>query len=128
MTLVLDSGGVSALAGQRAILRGLRTRGLWPPQVPAVVLTESLTGDHRRDFHTNQLLRMCQVHDVDETLAREAASLRGATGRAGSISAVDAVVVAFAARQIAPVVLTTDPDDLGALAAHAAQHITISGT
>jgi len=96
--------------------------------VPAVVLTESLTGDHRRDFHTNQLLRMCQVHDVDETLAREAASLRGATSRAGSISAVDAVVVAFAARQVAPVVLTIDPDDLGALAAHAAQHITISGT
>ena len=40
---------------------------MWPAQVPAVVLTESLTGDHRRDFHLNRLLRACQVRDVDET-------------------------------------------------------------
>ncbi len=128
MTLVLDSGGVSALVRQRARLAELRHIGAWPPQVPAVVLAESLAGDHRHDFHANQLLRMCQVHDVDESLAREAAALRTATNRAGSISAVDAIVVAFAARQSAPVVLTTDPDDLGALAAQALQHITITGT
>ena len=73
MTLVLDSGGVSALAGQRARLHELRRRGLWPAQVPAVVLTEALTGDQRRDFHTNRLLRACQIRVVDEPLAREAA-------------------------------------------------------
>ena len=128
MTLVLDSGGISVLAGNRAVLQSLRRRDAWPPQVPAVVLAESLTGDHRRDFHANQLIRMCQVHDVHESLAREAASLRHATTRADSISAVDAIVVAFAARQMAPVVLTADPDHLGALAVHASQHITISGT
>lgn len=128
MTLVLDSGGVSALAGQRARLSALRAAGVWPPQVPSVVLAESLTGDHRRDFHANQLLRMCQVHSVDDTLARDAAALRHSTARTGSISAVDAVVVAFAARRVAPVVLTSDPDDLGALATHASQHITISST
>jgi predicted nucleic acid-binding protein len=87
--------------------------------VPAVVLTESLTGDHRRDFHVNRLLRACQVRDVDETLAREAARLRCATGRAGHISAVDAIVVASAARGPGGMVLTTDPHDLLALAAHA---------
>ena len=34
MTLVLDSGGITALAGQRARLAELRRRGLWPAQVP----------------------------------------------------------------------------------------------
>ena len=66
MTLILDSGGITALAAQRARLTELRRRGLWPAQVPAVVLTEALTGDHRRDFHTNRLLRACQIRDVNE--------------------------------------------------------------
>jgi hypothetical protein len=56
MTLVLNAGGVSSLVGQRARLAELRQRGLWPAQVPAVVLAEALTGDHRRDFHVNRLL------------------------------------------------------------------------
>ena len=84
-----------------------------------MVLTESLTGDHRRDFHVNRLLRACQVRDVDAAQAREAARLRAATGRAGSISAVDAVVVACAAGTPGAVVLTTDPEDLLALAEQA---------
>lgn len=92
MTLILDAGGVSALAGQRARLIELRRRGLWPAQVPSVVLAESLTGDHRRDFHANRLLRACQVRDVTEPHAREAARLRTATGRTATIDATDAVV------------------------------------
>ena len=96
MTLILDAGGISALVGQRARLAELRRRGLWPAQVPAVVLAEALTGDHRRDFHTNRLLRACQIRDVSEPLARAAAALRTATGRAGTISATDAIVAAYA--------------------------------
>ena len=64
MTLVLDAGGISAIAGQRARLVQLRQRGLWPAQVPSVVLAEPLTGDQRRDYHANRLLRACQVRDV----------------------------------------------------------------
>ncbi|MCA1674865.1 MAG: hypothetical protein LC799_22625 [Actinobacteria bacterium] len=60
----------NALAGQRARLMELRRRGHWPAQVPAVVLTEALTGDHRRGFHVNRLLRACQLRDVDEPQAR----------------------------------------------------------
>ncbi len=112
MTLILDSGGVSALAGNRARLSELRRRGVWPPEVPTVVLTEALTGDHRRDFHANHMLGMCLVREVTEQLARDAAALRSTTGRAASISAVDAVVAALAARSSNPVVLTSDPDDL----------------
>lgn len=89
------------------------------------MLTESLTGDHRRDFHVNRLLRACQVRDVDETQAREAARLRAATGRAGTISAVDAVVVACTATVTGAVVLTTDPRDLLALAEHASSPLSI---
>jgi predicted nucleic acid-binding protein len=126
MTLVLGSGGLSALTGQRARLQELRRRGLWPAQVPAVVLAEALTGDYRRDVHTNRLLRTCQVRDVDELQSREAARLRTATGRAGTISAVDAVVAALAGTRPGTVVLTSDPTDLLALAGHTVLPISIA--
>lgn len=125
MTLVLDSGGVSALALQRARLDELRRRNLWPPQVPTVVLTEALTGDHRRDFHVNRLVRACQLRATDEALAREAARLRTSTGRAGTISAVDAVVAAFATTRRAAIVLTSDPKDLTALVEHGTWPVTV---
>ncbi len=126
MTVVLDSGGLSALTGRRALLAELRQRGAWPAQVPTVVLTEALTGDHRRDFHTNRLLRACQIRDVTEPLAREGARLRAATGRPGTISATDAVVAALASGCHDPIVLTSDPRDLTTLTEHTTQPITIS--
>lgn len=126
MTLVLDAGGITALAGQRARLVELRRRGLWPAQVPSVVLAEALTGDHRRDFRANRLLRACQVRDVTEPQAREAARLRTATRRPAVISAAGAVVAAFASACPGPVVLTSDPRDLAALSEHAARTVTIA--
>jgi hypothetical protein len=63
-TLVLDAGGLSALARRRARLAELRLRGHWPARVPAVVPAEALTGDRRRDFHANRLHRASQVRDV----------------------------------------------------------------
>ncbi len=127
MTVILDAGGVSALATQRARLVELRRRGHWPAQLPAVVLTETLIGDHRRDFHANRLLRACQIRDVDEPQAREGARLRSCTGRAGTISTTDAIVVAFASTRPDAVVLTSDPHDLGALAEHTERPITVAG-
>ena len=115
MTLILDSGGLSALAGQRARLAELRRRGHWPPQVPSVVLTEALTGDQRRDFNENRLISMCQVRDITEVMARDAARLRTMTGRAGTISATDAIVAAMAVTFPSPIVLTSDPNDISAL-------------
>lgn len=128
VTLILDSGGVSALAGHRARLTELRRRGLWPPQVPAVVLAEALTGDHRRDHDTNRLLRTCQIRDIGEPTCREAARLRTATGKAAKISAVDAIVVAFAGEHPDPVVLTSDPRDLTALVDRADKPVRIAKT
>lgn len=125
MTIVLDSGGITALTGQRARLKELRRRGQWPAQIPAVVLTEALTGDHRRDFDENKVIRGCQVREVDELLARRAAALRTATRRADKISAADAIVAAFAEQQTDPVVMTSDPHDLAALTAHTRQPVKI---
>jgi len=103
----------------------LRRRGLWPAQVAAATLTEALTGDHRRDFHANYLLRACQVRAVDDIQAREAARLRTATSRAGTISAVDAIVAALAGTQPDAVVFTSDPLDLRALTEHTALPISV---
>jgi len=115
---VLDSGGLTRLAERsipaRERLRRLRSAGLWPPVVPAVVLTEALQGDPRRDFLEERLLGMCDVEAVDEPVARRAAQLRTGAGRG---SAVDAIVVAFA--EGGGVVLTQDPKDLKALATQA---------
>lgn len=79
------------------------------------MLTEALTGDHRRDFDEHRLISLCQVRDVTEALAREGARLRTMTGRAGTISATDAIVAALALTFPSPVVLTSDPDDFAAL-------------
>ncbi|MBF6621065.1 MAG: hypothetical protein ITG02_12655 [Patulibacter sp.] len=51
--------------------------------------------------------------------------MRTATGRAGTISAVDAIVAAFAATRKHAVVVTTDPTDLGALVAHASRPVSV---
>lgn len=125
MTLVLDSGGVSMLAGNRARLQELRRRDEWPPAVPTAVLTEALTGDHRQDFHENHLLHLCDVTAVDEPLARAAAALRTAVGGHRTPSAVDAIVVALADRLGGATVLTGDPKDVLRLAAHTTRGVRV---
>jgi len=126
VTLVLDSGGVSMLAGHRARLRELRQRGEWPPVVPTAVLAEALTGDHRRDFHENRLLRTCIVEPVDEELGRHAARLRTAVAGSRTPSAVDAIVAARADQLGGAIVLTSDARDLRALARHTTNAVRIS--
>ncbi len=117
--LLLDSGGVSRLAERSpqaaALLLALRRRELWPPLVPSVVLVECLHGQPARDVLTKRLLKVCEVVDhVPERIARRAAFLR-AQARHGS--AVDALLVALA--EPGGTILTTDPDDLGALSEYA---------
>lgn len=128
MTLVLDAHGLTALAANRARVEELRRRGAWPAIVPSIVLTEALTGDHRRDYHENRLLRACDIWPVDELLARSAAALRSQVATRRRPSAVDAIVVAAADLAGGAVVLSSDPDDLIALARHAAHEIKIAPT
>lgn len=125
MTVVLDSGGVSALAADRALVDSMRRSGQWPPVVSTAVLAESLTGDHRRDFHANRLLRLCTVRPVSEIIARHAAALRFLSG-AGGISAVDAIVAATADHAGGGVVWTSDPGDLTVLARHTVSRVSVA--
>ena len=89
--------------------------GLWPPVVPSVVLTESISGRQRHDANTNRFLKTCDiVEELPEHLARRAGALRALAGQG---SAVDAIVVATA--EPGGAVLTSDLRDLRALASHA---------
>jgi len=114
------------LARDRARLVELRRRGEWPAIVPSVVLTEALTGDHRRDYDENRLLRTCDIRPVDELLARSAARLRAKTTTRHPPSAVDAVVVATADDAGGATVLSSDPRDLRALARNTLNDVTIA--
>ena len=83
-----------------------------------MVLAECLTGRQSIDAVTNRFLKGCNIEEqLSEQIARNAGRLRDRTDRASEISAVDAVVVAMAEPD--GMVLSTDPEDLGALAAHA---------
>jgi hypothetical protein len=98
-----------------ALILAFREEGLWPPQVPTIVLVECLQGHPGRDALPNRFLKMCDcVEEIDEPLARRAALLRRLAQRG---SAVDALVVALA--EPGGTVLTSDPGDLGALAQYA---------
>jgi predicted nucleic acid-binding protein len=126
VTVVLDSHGLTSLAHNRARLEELRRRGEWPAIAPSVILAEALTGDHRRDYLENRLLRACEVKPVDELLARSAARLRAAARTRRTPSAVDAIVVAVADEAGGAVVLSSDPADLRALAQHTINPVTIA--
>ena len=125
MTTILDSGGLSAVALDRTLMDGLIRHGQWPPEVPAIVLTESLTGDPRRDHATDRILAIVKVHDVDERLGRRGAALRTAARSSRDVSAVDAVVVAMAEQWTDSLVLTSDLHDIEALTAHATRPIRV---
>lgn len=117
--LVLDAGAVSALAQRSLVVYELidvlHAKGEWPPVVPAAVLVECLQGHAGHDANTNRFLKTCDIREgLSEALARRAAWLRR---RAGRGSAVDAIVVAIAEPD--GIVLTSDLDDIRALAAHA---------
>ena len=117
--LVLDSDAVSKLAERTqraaALILAFREQGLWPPIVPSVVLVECLRGHSGRDASANRFLKTCDVVEATpEPLARRAALLRTQARRG---SAVDALVIAFA--EPGGTALTSDVDDLGALAEQA---------
>jgi predicted nucleic acid-binding protein len=74
-----------------------------------------MQGHAGRDAKENRFLKTCHIAGaVPEPLARRAALLRRLARRG---SAVDAMVVAFA--EPGGTVLTSDPEDLEALAAYA---------
>jgi hypothetical protein len=126
VTVVVDSHGLTSLSQNRARLEELRSRGEWPAIVPSVVLAEALTGDHRRDYHENRVLRACEIRSVDETVARAAAALRTRIAARRVPSPVDAIVVAVADDVGGATILSSDLGDLRALAGHTSSEVNVS--
>jgi hypothetical protein len=71
-----------------------------------------------------RLLRAFQIRDVTELVTHDSERRRAEPGQ----SLRRAIAIAFAATCSAPVILTSDSKDLGALAAHATRSIRILPT
>ena len=114
--LILDAGALIALsrsdARARAVLAAAVEAGA-DVTIPAVVVAETVRGV-AADAPVHRVVKA--VGDVDiatEAIGRTAGRL---LGEAGSSSTIDAIVVATAVEAAGAVILTGDPDDLGALA------------
>lgn len=114
--LILDSGAVIALSRSDTRARAALAAALEADaevSIPAVVVAETVRGV-AADAPVNRIVKAVgEVDLVDEPVGRVAGRL---LGDAGSSSTVDAIVVATAIEAGGAVVLTGDPDDLGALA------------
>ncbi len=82
------------------------------PTVPAPVVAQVWRSG--RQANLARAMAVCTVEPTDAALARAAGEL---CGRAQPHDAVDAIVVASAARR-GDAIVTSDPDDMRALAAH----------
>jgi len=105
--VALERGDRAAWAWHKAAVRARRV-----PTVPAAALAEAWRG--ARQARLGAALSGCRLDPLDERQARTAGV---ALGRAGSAETIDACVLASAASR-GDAVLTADPTDLGALAAH----------
>lgn len=113
--LILDAGAVIALSRAepraRAALASALEAGA-EVSVPAVVVAETVRGG-ATDASVNRVLKAVGEVDIaDELIGRSAGKLLAGCG---SSATVDAIVVATAVEAGGAVVLTGDPDDLGAL-------------
>jgi predicted nucleic acid-binding protein len=119
--LILDAGAVIALSRNDVRARAALAAALEADaevSIPAVVVAETVRG-RADDAPVNRIVKAVgEVDLADEAVARVAGGL---LGDAGSSSTVDAIVVATAIEARGAVVLTGDPDDLGALGADHAE-------
>jgi len=121
-SLIYDAGALlAAERNNRQFLDVHKTalRKGWHIAVPAPVLTQAWRGGVGRQAVLAMVLRGIEVVPTDEDIARQAGVLLGLSGTS---DAVDAIVVATAARYTATVV-TSDPKDLRVLGDAAAFHL-----
>ena len=116
--LTLDAGAlIAADRNDRqvwAYLRETLIRGS-EATVPTAVIVQAWRGP--RSANLARLLAACAIDSLDEATARAGGEL---CGRSATADAIDAVVIVGAARR-GDAVLTSDPGDLAALAAHVPQ-------
>jgi hypothetical protein len=112
--LVLDAGGISAIAAgdgvARAAVERARNQG-WLVVIPAPVLVEVHTGrDHARIDRVVNAIDL--LLDTTPERARQAGELRSLSG---VLDVVDAIVVAEAVAAQPAMIMTSDHDDIRAL-------------
>lgn len=126
--LVLDSGALSVVAGEKGRLRIAIRQALAQSTdvvVPTVVVAESTTGHVGHDARVNRVLKRMLIAPLDEPLARQAARLRHAT-RSRRGDTIDAIVVATADCVPGSQLLTGDTSDVRPLAAVANKTVVVS--
>ena len=122
--LILDSGGVSAIAAgngdARAVLDRARREG-WLVVIPAPVLAEVHTGRRDHAMIDRVVNAVGMLLPTTPELAKRAGELRA---KSGVLDVVDAIVVAEAVAARPSLILTSDPDDISRLieAAGVADH------
>ena len=90
------------------------------PTAPAPVVAQAWRGGSRQVLLA-QLLRRCDVEALDDALARTTGAL---AAKAGTADVVDACVAEGALRR-RDLVVSSDPDDLKALAAAVNRHLEV---
>jgi hypothetical protein len=114
MGVTYDAGALLAAESGHREMWALHARALQRgnrPVVPSAVLAQAWRGGPQAQL--SRLLRGCRIEDLDERRAR-AAGVACALARIHDV--VDAAVVAGALARD-DLVVTSDPDDLGAIAA-----------
>ena len=113
--LILDSGGVSAIAegngDARAVLDRARREG-WLVVIHAPVLAEVHTGRRDHAMIDRVINAVDMLLPTTPELARRAGELRA---KSGVLDVVDSVVVAEAVAARPSLILTSDPDDISRL-------------
>lgn len=111
--LTLDAGAlIAAERGDPNVWRFIKAALAGATVVPAAALAQAWRGGPR-GARLSMLLAGCDIEAMDDVSAKAAGVL---CGRSGTSDVVDAAVVAGAASR-GDTVLTSDPDDLRALAA-----------
>jgi hypothetical protein len=123
MGVTYDTGAlVAADRGERRIWarhRALLTARI-PPTAPAPVVAQAWRGGGRQALLA-RLLRGCDIEVLDDARARATGAL---AARAGTTDVVDACVTEGALRR-RDLVVSSDPEDLEALAAAANRHLEV---
>lgn len=123
MSMVLDAGAFVAVERHHrdtiALLKRERRAGRAPVTHGGVV-GQVWRGDHGRQAPLARLLAGVDVHALDEAFGRHAGLLLRATG---TDDVIDAAVVLLA--HDGDEILTSDPDDLTALARAAGRHVEL---
>lgn len=123
MTILLDAGALIAVeASDRGLVTAIKGEILAgrPPVTHGGVIGQVWRGGRDRQAMLAIVLAGVDVAPLDDRLGRRAGVL---LGRAGASDVIDAALVLLAADD--DEILTSDPDDLRALAAAAGVHVEL---